>query len=166
MICNKVEVNMTEVQDPVPLPTDLEALRGELAEHGRVTQHRLSCLRVLRESDEHLAPVDLLDRVRAELPTVRPSTVYRTIATFLDSGLAHQVEGARALRYGAGPGHAHAVCLRCEQIQDIDPLAPGVVAQLDGAAGAARLVGLTMHVLCARCTDGDPVRWVSPPPTG
>ena len=131
----------------MPGRTSDEALRDALSATGRVTQQRLSCLRALQDADRHLTGNELVDDVRAELPHIRPSTVYRTMARFVETGMAHRVDGFRGSRYGVGHGHGHAVCPRCDRIDDLD--IREAMPLLERASGP--VLGVTVVALCGGC---------------
>ena len=105
---------------------------------------------VARDSTRRGSPLtghELVDAVRALLPQVRPSTVYRTMARFLEAGLEHRVDGFHGSRYGVGHGHAHTVCPRCDRIDDL-PLGD-VMTRLEAVCGP--VLGVTVVALCGEC---------------
>jgi Fe2+ or Zn2+ uptake regulation protein len=109
-------------------PTGPDALR----QRGRriTRQRRLIWETLVAEPDSHLSADDLVARVREHLPTVDPSTVYRTLDLLVREGLVRRTDlGADRAFYEPAHDHPHhhVVCERCggvvhlhdEQIGDV-----------------------------------------------
>lgn len=70
----------------------------------------------------HATADDIVERVRMQLPTISPSTVYRTLGTLEEAGIiCHAHLGHTASVYHLGTGHEHLVCERCGALEEIDP---------------------------------------------
>lgn len=88
----------------------------------RVTATRLAVLRALRERP-HADAERVIVRVREQLGSVSPQTVYSVLAAFVDAGIIRRIEpaGSPALHeLRVGDNHHHVVCRRCGATADID----------------------------------------------
>ncbi len=76
-------------------------------------------LQALEESSEHITSAQVFERVRAHLPAVNPSTVYRALERLAKGGRVSVSDlGRGAMVYqsmGAG-AHDHLVCQGCGQM--------------------------------------------------
>lgn len=99
--------------------TDTDLLRV----HGlRVTAPRLAVLDVL-EGHAHLDADEVLQQVRATLPTVSVQTVYDVLHALAGAGLLRRIEPAgHPARYErrTGDNHHHVVCRGCGAVDDVD----------------------------------------------
>lgn len=104
---------------------DQDHWKARLREAGlRVTGARLDVLHALHDSPLPLTAQDVLDGVAKLGPTDRV-TVYRTLNSLVDLGIAHRVDpGDRTWRYGLlakdHHQHAHFVCDDCGSIRCLD----------------------------------------------
>jgi Fur family ferric uptake transcriptional regulator len=85
----------------------------------RLTQPRLAILQVLQENNGYLSPAEIYERGRALYPSLGLVTVYRTLETLDQLGLARRVHGrggchGYALANSAS-GH-YLVCRLCGQV--------------------------------------------------
>lgn len=94
-----------------------------LRDHGlRRTPQRQVTLEAIVALAGHATADDIVARVRTRLPTISPSTVYRTLGTLEEAGIiCHAHLGHTASVYHLGTGHEHLVCERCGALQEIDP---------------------------------------------
>lgn len=87
----------------------------------RLTQPRLAVLQVLQENDEYLSPAEIYERGRALYPSLGLVTVYRTLETLDELGLARRVHGQGDChgyaRADSVSGH-YLVCHRCGQVTE------------------------------------------------
>ena len=67
---------------PDVIDLTLDAIREQ---GGRVTDQRRAILRVLFEGSDHVTADDLAERVKAQLPDVHITTVYRFLDTLADT---------------------------------------------------------------------------------
>ncbi len=68
-----------------------------------------------------LSPEAVYEIVRKEIPSISLGTVYKSIKTFVDSGLFREVSlhhGSARLETNLKPHH-HLVCVKCKAIQDL-----------------------------------------------
>jgi Fur family peroxide stress response transcriptional regulator len=86
----------------------------------KLTHQRLEIYRELASTYDHPAADDVYKRVQKRMPTISLDTVYRTLLTFEQFGLAARVHAFddRA-RFDANVSpHQHLACIRCKSIQD------------------------------------------------
>lgn len=86
----------------------------------KLTHQRLEIYRELASTVDHPAADDVYRRVQKRIPTISLDTVYRTLLTFEQFGLAARVHAFddRA-RFDANVSpHQHLACIRCKAIQD------------------------------------------------
>lgn len=86
----------------------------------KLTHQRLEIYRELASTYDHPAADDVYRRVQKRIPTISLDTVYRTLLTFEQFGLAARVHAFddRA-RFDANVSpHQHLACIRCKSIQD------------------------------------------------
>ncbi|MGW5659477.1 Fur family transcriptional regulator [Streptomyces sp. NPDC003758] len=128
-----------------------------LRRHGlRCTHSRLCTLRLLSASGEHLSSAEVCAELRQLGLPFDQATVYRTLETFTDVGLAHAVHGPGPKRYGvSSEPHHHTVCEECGRVRDlaIDHMREAVerITELTGLrAGAGG--SLLLYGRCARCS--------------
>ena len=110
-----------------PRPDHDHALReiDELIRsHGlRRTPQRQATLEAVVAAKGHATAEEIVARVRRKLPTVSPSTVYRTLASFEEVGIlchAHLGHTASVYHVGTAGLHQHLVCERCGAMQEVD----------------------------------------------
>jgi Fur family transcriptional regulator, ferric uptake regulator len=98
----------------------------------------------------------VVDRVRAQMPQVNPSTIYRTLDLLVDEGLLLRTDlgGDRAYYEPAREhAHHHLVCERCGSVQHLhDEELGDLRARVEAGTGFALGRGeITLHGLCASC---------------
>jgi Fur family transcriptional regulator, ferric uptake regulator len=131
---------------------------GELRARGRrlTRQRQLIWDAFAAEPDEHLSAEDVAERVRAQLPQVNPSTVYRTLDLLVAEGLLLRTDlgGDRAYFEPAREhAHHHLVCRRCGTVQHLHDEELGDVRErVDKSTGFS--IGpdeITFTGLCRSC---------------
>ena len=81
----------------------------------RMTPQRRAIVTEVMASNGHISPASLAERVRARVPGVDPSTVYRTLDLLEEVGVlshTHLENGAEYHRL-ADSRHVHLVCSSC-----------------------------------------------------
>ncbi|NNN34796.1 transcriptional repressor [Streptomyces sp. S3(2020)] len=122
----------------------------------RCTPSRLSALKLLSTSGSHLSSAEVSAELKRLGLPIDQTTVYRTLETLTDTGLAHAVHGPGPKRYGvASEPHHHTVCERCGEVGElpVEQLRETVerIAELAGLhVGAA--TSLLLYGRCARCS--------------
>jgi Fur family transcriptional regulator, peroxide stress response regulator len=103
----------------------LERLGAACREHGiPVTVQRRAILTALLERHDHPTVDQIYDDVRARIPGVSRTTVYRTLERLADLGLARRTNhfAASARFDGNLEQHHHLVCIKCNKVIDFkDP---------------------------------------------
>ena len=86
----------------------------------RMTHQRLEIYRELAGAKDHPSAEAIYKRVQNRVPTISLDTVYRTLATFEDSGLIArvQVSDDHGRFDGDRSPHHHLICTRCKSIAD------------------------------------------------
>jgi Fur family peroxide stress response transcriptional regulator len=142
---------------------DADARLASLVALGRArglptTPQRRVIFEALCRRDDHPTADDLYEDVRARLPGVSRTTVYRTLDRLVDLGLAMRVHRLGwAARFDAHVDpHDHAVCVRCGTMRDLASAGRLHPAALAGGAlreAGYEVVGETtqVHVLCPAC---------------
>lgn len=121
----------------------------------RPTYQRMRILNVLRASSDHPTAETLYLRLKTEIPALSRSTVYNTLLTLAEAGLARVIHiDENSARFdGITEEHGHFVCLRCGKIEniaiDMDHLTQG---QLAGCRLLERHVSI--RGLCRQCLAG------------
>jgi Fur family ferric uptake transcriptional regulator len=124
----------------------------------RLTRQRALIWEALTaEPDGHLSAGEVADRVRAELPRVNPSTIYRTLDLLVAEGLVLRTDlGADRIFYEPAHDHPHhhVVCRSCGAVAHVhDDVLGDLRARVDAASGFA--LGdadeLTLFGLCPAC---------------
>ena len=121
----------------------------------RLTHQRLEIYRELARSTDHPTAETLYKRLRCTMPTLSLDTVYRTLSTFVEYGLANKVETVESqARFEAVSNrHHHLVCSECKTImdfqwQEIDTLP---LPQEVGEWGAIGTRSVVIHGICRQC---------------
>jgi Fur family transcriptional regulator, ferric uptake regulator len=120
----------------------------------RNTRQRQTILEVLQHSHHPLSPQELLAAGQHQVPSLSLATVYRTIKTLCDEGLAKTVElpGESPRFEAAGKHHHHHFrCRKCRRVfevygcTDLSALVPRNF-QLEGHE-------IVLYGLCAGCVQ-------------
>lgn len=126
----------------------------------RVTSARLDVLRTLHDSPRPATAQAVFEAVEALGPTDRV-TVYRTLNSLVESGLAHRVDpGDRTRRFGLLADdhgqHAHFVCDDCGTIRCLEEAM--VTVSMKGRPSSDRFKvkqqDVYLHGTCEACLDG------------
>ncbi|MFJ9536917.1 Fur family transcriptional regulator [Streptomyces sp. NPDC101225] len=140
---------MTTIATP-----DLPAL---LRHHGlRCTPSRLSALKLLSVSGSHLSSAEVSAELKRLGLPIDQTTVYRTLETLTETGLAHAIHGPGPKRYGvSSEPHHHTVCETCGQVGElpVEQLREAVarIAELAGLHADAS-ASLLIYGRCTRCS--------------
>ncbi|MGI8824498.1 MAG: Fur family transcriptional regulator [Chloroflexota bacterium] len=134
----------------------VESIKRVLRDRGlHATSARVSVLEVLREGHEHRSVEDIRAQILERYPMIDPSTVYRTLETLEEHGLAVRVElGDKRTRWAyMTDAHHHMVCRRCGAVAEMgDAPFQRFADDLTGAYGVrVDMQHLVLHGLCRRC---------------
>ncbi len=106
-----------------PISIDFQSLKERLSSHGlKVTSQRLIIYQCLLMSDDHPSAEIIFEKIRVDHPSISIGTVYKTMETLVEAGLAKKVKTADdLLRFDAKTGHHnHIYCSNTDQIMDFD----------------------------------------------
>src|SRR4051812_45490370 len=123
----------------------------------RLTRQRRMIWEVLSSRlDAHLSAREVTERVRAEVPSVTPSTVYRTLDVLVEAGLALRTDlGGDRVFYEPAHEHPHhhLVCERCGAVAHVHDEVLGDLAERVEASSGYALTGreLTLFGTCPDC---------------
>lgn len=123
----------------------------------RVTPQRRAIVQVLLSEDSHLTADQILTKVRQQLPSISPATVYNTLHELTELGLVQELDlglGLEERRYDVGmEKHDHIVCIGCGRIEDV-PRRDGLNPPLDDDHNF-KIVGrrVTYLGLCPDCAS-------------
>ena len=102
---------------------DFQSLKERLSSHGlKVTSQRLVIYQCLLLSEDHPSAEMIYEKIRAAHPSISIGTVYKTMDTLVEAGLAKKVKtDDDLLRFDAKTGyHNHLYCSNTDQIMDFD----------------------------------------------
>jgi Fe2+ or Zn2+ uptake regulation protein len=132
-------------------PSELRAKGKRLTRQRQLIWEALTA-----EPEPHLSAEDVVERVRAQLPQVNASTVYRTLELLVDEGLLLRTDlGTDRAYYEPAHEHAHhhLVCRRCGAVahfhdEELGDLRDRISASSGFALGATEI---TLFGLCRDC---------------
>ena len=114
-------------------------MRGELLhkfrelcrQHGLALTHQRSVIyEALLSMSGHPTPEQVYERVCQQIPSISLATVYKTINTFVETGIVHEASlhhGSIRLDANLEPHH-HVTCIQCKTIVDLEEAAIGPCA--------------------------------------
>ena len=139
-------------------------MRGELLHKFRelcrqhdlaVTHQRTIIYEALISMFGHPTPEQIYERVRQQIPSISLATVYKTINTFLETGIVCEASlhhGSIRLDSSLEPHH-HVFCTKCKAIFDLEPEAIRPVLMKDTLPNGFRVQRISIEVLglCESC---------------
>jgi Fur family ferric uptake transcriptional regulator len=134
---------------------------GRLTAAGeRVTRQRLLIANALAGAGRQLTADQLYLNVRRQVPGIGRATVFRTLETLVDAGVARRLElDGHVYAYVAclPEHHHHVACTRCGRVEEIDeayitPIAQRLARDLGFEIDDARL---DFYGRCAACRVED-----------
>jgi Fe2+ or Zn2+ uptake regulation protein len=133
---------------------------SELRARGRrlTRQRQLIWDAFTADPEEHLSADDVVERVRAQLPQVNASTIYRTLDLLVDDGLLLRTDlgGDRAYYEPAREhAHHHLVCENCGRVEHLHDEELGDLRRRVTTSTGFRLgTGeITFFGVCAACSS-------------
>jgi Fur family transcriptional regulator, ferric uptake regulator len=118
-------------RSPAPMAAELSERLG--ARGQRPTAQRLLVLDALRRTTRTLTAAELYEQLRRSHPLLGRATVFRSLDSLVDAGLAQRFERpGHVYAYAACSGghHHHLVCTHCDRTIEIDEAS---IAQLVAA---------------------------------
>ncbi len=142
------------------MPTAMES-RPPPRQITRQTRQKDAVLRSLADSGRSLAPAEILELARAEVPTLNLSTVYRQLRVLHEEAQVVKVDlPGQPARFEAPCHHAHARgaahhhhhfhCTVCDRVFPIHAC-PGGIERLAPAGFQVEQHELTLRGRCAEC---------------
>jgi Fur family ferric uptake transcriptional regulator len=123
----------------------------------RLTPQRRLIVSAIHDAKAHLTAEEIIDYVRARMPRVNKSTVYRTLQLLEEAGCVYKSElNDRFIYHHAEEGHHHhLVCRRCGRTIDCaeDVFLPVEQAVRDRYGFQAGFKHMVMSGLCRECRD-------------
>jgi Fur family ferric uptake transcriptional regulator len=140
--------------------TSLDAADRLAAAGERVTPQRLLIANALAGAGRQLTAEQLYRTLRRQAPGLGRATVFRTLETLVDAGVARRLEQAgHVYAYVAclPEHHHHLACTRCGRVEEIDeayiaPMARRLAHDLGFEIDDARL---DFYGRCSACRAGD-----------
>ena len=123
----------------------------------RVTQPRIAVLQALLELGGTVDAAKLTERAQRLVPGIHEATVYRTVNTLTEVGIAshvHAGHGPSLVRLG-GERRLVAVCERCGKIEPVpEGASEALVDAVRSASGFTLQPGhFALEGICAGCAD-------------
>ncbi|WP_022850695.1 Fur family transcriptional regulator [Limisalsivibrio acetivorans] len=141
----------------ISMQESVKRLEKECSRAGlKLTHQRIEIYRALLASDEHPTVEMLHKRFKETMPRISFDTVYRTLVTFSEAGIARRVytSDSQARYEVESVRHHHLVCSKCGSITDFipaeDPETPAGVEKW----GDASRVCLVVEGVCHDCSAG------------
>jgi len=90
----------------------------------KVTPQRIAIYNALCESRSHLSAESIYNYLRESYPTISLATVYKTLSTFIDTGLIQELNTSDGIsKYDiVNDPHPHFVCNICKTLYDLPEL--------------------------------------------
>ena len=101
-------------------------LLADLRQKGyRITPQREMIIQAIAHASNHMTAEEIFAEVQTHTQAINLATIYRTLDTLVEEGLASRIDlGEGQISYATlqhGP-HIHLVCRNCGQIIDADPI--------------------------------------------
>lgn len=130
-----------------------ETIGGFLKEHGiKPSYQRIRIYEYLMEACDHPTVDAIYHALNHEIPTLSKTTVYNTLKTFVEKGIAMAIPiDDSEVRYDSVMElHGHFKCVRCGAVYDF-PVTPDLEAgnELDGFTVTARQI--FFYGECKKC---------------
>ncbi len=147
---------MTTARVAKPAVEDLSERLG--ARGRRPTAQRLVVLEALRRSRRTMVAAELYEQLRERNPLLGRATVFRSLNSLVEAGLAQRFERpGHVYAYAAcsAEHHHHLVCTSCDSTQEIDEAAIAMlVGELSRRHGfTAHHASLDFYGVCERCAQ-------------
>jgi Fe2+ or Zn2+ uptake regulation protein len=145
-------------------------LRESLERSGhRFTEQRAAVYRFVCWATTHPTADEVFQNVRGQVPGISLATVYKSLETLVNCGLASKLSYSDgSARYdGRTDPHHHVRCLSCGQVRDLPgQLPPGTFEGLNPGLDGFRVSGYRLELTghCSECSrHADPGTSAAPP---
>lgn len=120
-----------------------------------VTHQRAVIYESLMTIPGHPSPEEVYERVRKQIPSISLATVYKTLHTFIESGLLRELSlhhGSLRVDTKQHPHH-HLVCTGCKSVFDLDEAALKPAKLIGKVPKGFRIqrMSVEIHGLCSGC---------------
>jgi Fur family peroxide stress response transcriptional regulator len=122
----------------------------------RSTPQRIAIVREVYNLS-HPTVAEVYEAVRSEFPSIGLATVYNTLKTMTDNGLASELPFANVTRYEINTqAHANLVCRKCGTIEDCHAVEDELLSEILNRVSAAasfrpETQRLDIYGLCRNC---------------
>ena len=141
---------------PVDKQQKLQSLETLCRQRGLpVTVQRRVILDALVERDDHPTVDEVFEQVKERIPGISRTTVYRTLETLVELGVAKRTNHFEAAtRFdGNTDHHHHLVCIRCGKVVDFDDPGLRALRLPDARRTGFEIVDFSVYFegLCPQC---------------
>ncbi len=137
-------------------PTPQIDFRELCRRHGlAITHQRAVIYDSLMSAPGHPSPEEVYALVRKQIPSISLATVYKTLHTFVESGVVRELSlhhGSLRVDPTIEPHH-HLVCTKCRMVFDLDESALKPPQLLGKVPKGFRVesMSIELHGLCQKC---------------
>ncbi len=106
---------------------------------------------------KHISALEVFELLRVENPKMSIATVYRNLNLFVEKGLLLKIEGAgdEALYDDTIKPHAHLICVKCGEIEDLDlDISDSILKSLREKSFDFTNYDLSIKGHCRKCSSG------------
>lgn len=124
--------------------------------HGLAMTHQRAVIYdSLMSFSGHPSPEEVYEQVRKQIPSISLATVYKTLHTFIESGMLRELSmhhGSLRVDTKQQPHH-HLVCTGCRSVFDLDEAALQPVKLVGKVPRGFRVerMSVEVHGLCSDC---------------
>ena len=120
-----------------------------------MTHQRAVIYQSLMSFSGHPSPEEVFDLVRKQIPSISLATVYKTLHTFIGSGLVRELSihhGSLRVDTNQDPHH-HLICTACKTVMDLneEALQPAKLVGKVPKGFRVQRMSVEIHGLCAEC---------------
>lgn len=123
------------------------------------TLQRRAVAESLLGAEDHPSADEVFARVSLKSPGMARATVFRTLETFVEQGMARRIAhpGSVARYDGKVTRHHHLVCDSCGMIRDLEDNALDAISLPDVTARGFQVADFSVNLrgLCATCSEAD-----------
>jgi Fur family ferric uptake transcriptional regulator len=134
----------------------METARNLRQQGHRLTPQRLAVLEAIKAGPGHMTANEVLERLRAQYPTLSIPTIYRNLQWLKEVELVAETDlggGCHVYEYIADDQHHHLVCTRCQRVTDLPStfLDPVLKAMHDEYGFVPSMKHVALFGLCPDC---------------
>jgi Fur family ferric uptake transcriptional regulator len=142
------------------MPLDPELVLTTLKRRGyRMTPQRRAIVSEIVQTEGHIAPHELVQKVKDRLPGVNDSTVYRTLDLLEEMGFLSHAHLGRTPSYHHADAvdHIHLICARCGSSQGLPETESDVMKDYvtERTGFTPDFTHFAISGLCEKCRGAD-----------